>query len=86
MDKIFKNCKRNKRGFAFKEFKDRNGAKCSLQESSLVDPSIWLGVNTKQDEKFKEEFKIIPYTRMHLSYKQVKMLVADLQNWLNENA
>ena len=82
----FKNGKPNIRGFCYKEFTDRYGAKCSLQESSLVDPSIWLGVNQKQSEEFKKEFTDSgPYTRMHLSYNQVKELVKDLQRWLAKN-
>ena len=83
---IFKNGKPNIRGFCYKEFTDRYGAKCSLQESSLVDPSIWLGVNQKQSEEFKKEFSDSgSYTRMHLSYNQVKELVKDLQRWLARN-
>lgn len=82
----FKNGKQNIRGFCYKEFTDRYGAKCSLQESSLVDPSIWLGVNQKQSEEFKKEFSDSGlYTRMHLSYNQVKELVKDLQRWLARN-
>ena len=84
-NKVFENCRYTQRGFAMKEFKDRYGAKCSLQESSLADPSIWLGVNEKQDQEFIEKFKASgPYTRMHLSYKQVEKLVKDLQNWLEK--
>lgn len=35
------------RGFLRGEFKDRNGASCSLQESSIADDEgcIWLGCN-----------------------------------------
>ena len=84
--KVFEKCTYTQRGFALKEFKDRYGAKCSLQESSLVDPSIWLGVDEEQDDEFIEQFKDSgPYTRMHLSYKQVELLVKDLQNWLERN-
>lgn len=80
---VFKNGKPNGRGFPYKEFYDRYGCKCSLQESSLVDPSIWLGPEETQSEEFKKEFTT-PYTRMHLSYKQVEELVADLQSWLEK--
>lgn len=82
MSSVFKNSKKTERGFCYKEFTDRYGCKCSLQESSLVDPSIWLGPNEIQSDEFKTEFKSQPYTRMHLSYKQVQELVEDLQAWL----
>ena len=82
MSDIFKNGKKTDRGFCYKEFTDRYGCECSLQESSLVDPSIWLGPNETQSDEFKAEFKSQPYTRMHLSYKQVQELVEDLQAWL----
>lgn len=32
------------RGFKFFSFDDAYNAKCSLQESSLVEPHIWLGI------------------------------------------
>ena len=81
---IFKNGKPNGRGFAYKKFKDRYGCQCSLQESSLVDPSIWLGPEEDQSDEFKAEFKSSPYTRMHLSYRQVEELVEDLTAWLEK--
>lgn len=86
-NKVFKNCEYTQRGFAKKEFKDRFGAKCSLQESSNIIPSIWLGVDEEQDEEFNEKFKGAPsYTRMHLNYEQVQELVDDLQRWLRRNS
>ena len=33
------------RGFAFVNFTDSNGIKCSLQESSSQNPAIWLGAD-----------------------------------------
>lgn len=48
------------RGFYFATFKDRYGESCSIQESSSVVPSIWLGVDGN---------------RMHLSRKMVKDLL-----------
>ena len=48
------------RGFRFATFKDRYGESCSIQESSSVVPSLWLGA----DEN-----------RMHLSQKMVKDLL-----------
>lgn len=36
--------RRTKRGFAYKEFKDRNGNECIIQKSSLATAdAIWLG-------------------------------------------
>lgn len=48
------------RGFRFATFKDRYGEECSIQESSSVTPSIWLGVDNN---------------RMHLSRKMVNDLI-----------
>jgi hypothetical protein len=36
---------RTSRGFAYYEFKDNHGNKCSLQKSSNIEPCIWLGAN-----------------------------------------
>ena len=38
--------KNSARGFEYSEFTDRNGAKCSLQKSSLAtEDAIWFGVD-----------------------------------------
>jgi len=38
--------KKTNRGFALGEFTDRNGAKCSIQKSSLAtEHAIWLGID-----------------------------------------
>lgn len=82
--KLFKNQKYTNRGFPYKEFKDKYGAVCSIQMSSIAtEPCLWLGVNEEQSDEFKAEFKSSPYTRMHLTYNQVKRLVEDLQMWLD---
>ena len=82
--KLFKNQKYTNRGFPYKEFKDKYGAVCSIQMSSIAtEPCLWLGVNEEQSDEFKAEFKSFPYTRMHLTYNQVKRLVEDLQMWLD---
>lgn len=84
MAKLFKNQKYTSRGFPYKEFKDKYGAVCSMQMSSIAtEPCLWLGVNGEQSEEFRNTFKSCPYTRMHLTYKQVQKLVEDLQMWLN---
>ena len=40
--------KRTQRGFAYDEFEDLYGAKCSIQKSSLAtDDAIWFGIDNK---------------------------------------
>lgn len=41
MIKFKKNC----RGFRCGSFKDSSGEECSLQESSAVEPCVWLGID-----------------------------------------
>ena len=48
------------RAFRLALFKDRCGVVCSIQESSSVVPSLWLGVDSN---------------RMHLSQEMVKALL-----------
>jgi hypothetical protein len=81
---LFEGQEYTSRGFPYKEFKDKYGAVCSIQMSSIAtEPCLWLGVNGKQSEEFVNEFKASgPYTRMHLTYDQVKKLVDDLNRWL----
>lgn len=52
------------RGFNILAFNDAYGEECSLQESSSVEPSIWLGIDKN---------------RMHLRQHQVKELLPYLQ-------
>lgn len=57
------------RGFGYVKFNDRYGSKCSLQESSLVEPCIWFGV----DKAFEGSG---PGTmRMHLTQEMVSELL-----------
>ena len=53
------------RGFEVKHFKDAYGEDCSIQESSAVDPHIWLGVH-------RPEVKVM--------WKDVPALVEAVQN------
>ena len=53
------------RGFNFFYFKDANGQKCRLSNSSWVTPAIWLGVSTNQEGKEVEEV-------MHLTVDRVE--------------
>lgn len=72
--------KKTERGFGFYEFKDRYGFECSLQESSLVDPSIWLGADKSSDGKPVGVIGELVNGhvldgRMHLSQEQVAELL-----------
>jgi len=81
--------KKTQRGFALAEFKDKYGAVCSIQKSSLAtDDCIWLGVddadpqvmdNKGKWKKVKLPKDTICNTRMHLTRKQVKKLLPLLE-------
>ena len=73
--------KTTSRGFAFVEFSDLYGAKCSLQESSLAtDNAIWLGCDHETIHDVTGERC---GARMHLNEKQVRALIYHLQTWLD---
>ena len=78
------------RGFGVWKFKDKYGAGCSLQDSSLAsEPAVWFGVNdadpkimaSKTPEggtgwvPFKIPEDVLLTTRMHLTQEQVKELL-----------
>lgn len=67
------------RGFGGFSFRDDYGHECSLQESSAVDPHIWLGSDepTKIDEPTGHLIK----NRMHLNQEQVRALLPYLQHF-----
>lgn len=49
------------RGFIIGEFEDLYGAKCSIQESSLVEkPAIWLGVHRPDISVMSVDAKTLP--------------------------
>jgi hypothetical protein len=57
------------RGFAVSDFRDRYGAKCSLQKSSLAsEDAIWLGIDEVAGQP----------ARMHLTQEMVAMLLPAL--------
>lgn len=76
---------KTERGFEFIEFDDYYGAACSLQQSSIAireisgASAIWLGLDPCENGFPLNDPK---YTRMHLSYDQVRALVHSLNNWL----
>lgn len=68
--------RRTERGFPKAEFRDRYGAECSIQDSSLAsEAAIWLGVD---DAAYCEDTP-----RMHLTKKQVASLLPILQRFLD---
>jgi hypothetical protein len=86
MTKQFLNFEWTPRGFRLFTFKDANRAKCSLQESSLVQPRIWLGMD--EDEEGNQAWTTIdPVTqhklgaRMELTQKQAKELLPLLKHF-----
>lgn len=56
------------RGFAYIEFEDDYGHKCTLQKSSRAYEAIWLGRNDQD--------------RMHLTQEQVAELLPYLENFV----
>lgn len=65
------------RGFEIINFTDRNGEKCSLQQSSLADfeqpgtSAVWIGIQN---------------SRMHIDFEQAKKLVCTLQRWIDDGS
>lgn len=60
------------RGFAFGEFEDRYGERCSIQKSSLAfEDCIWLGIHRPDGQD-----------RMHLTQDQVADLLPLLQSFV----
>ena len=75
------------REFQIITFNDRYDTPCSLQQSSLADyeqpgsSAVWLGVD-RQTGKHDGVFDAANQTRMHLDFKQVKALIAVLEQWV----
>lgn len=68
--------KQTSRGFLIGEFKDRYGAECTIQESSLAtEACIWLGVSTNQNG---EEMQL---SRMHLTQDMARELIPILRHF-----
>lgn len=80
------------RGFAQIDFKDHYGTECSLQESSLAtEHAIWLGCNETNPQVCipGRGWTPVPLphdtlcnTRMHLTRKEVEMLLPYLQKFV----
>lgn len=84
---------KTKRGFSYVEFEDGYGLKCKIQESSAVEPHIWLGVNKPkltvfEDENMGKYHKIempkqfIVDSEMHLSREDVAKLLPYLNRFV----
>ena len=88
--------KHTDRGFAYQEFEDFNGIKCSIQKSSIAtDDCIWFGAKDIGLKHFKayEGWKDVELVqtisehhvannRMHLSREQVAELLPVLQRFV----
>lgn len=80
------------RGFAFADFEDANGSKCSIQKSSAaMHDAIWLGIevpyiNVMIDGAWKDIHlpdEAVIGSRMHLTQKMVKELLPMLQRFVD---
>jgi hypothetical protein len=81
--------RKTQRGFQIVEFDDYYGQKCSLQESSMVEPAaIWLGVDNTgaQITGPNGECNESVGARMHLSIEQVKQLLVYLNTFVENDA
>ncbi|GAF97073.1 unnamed protein product, partial [marine sediment metagenome] len=81
--------KKTERGFAYSEFEDLYGAKCSLQKSSLAtDDAVWLGIDDPDPKRgppwkpYKLPSDVLVTTRMHLSREQVEAILPALQRFV----
>lgn len=71
--------KMTERGFKRGEFTDLYGEACSIQESSSVKPSLWLGCEHESVHGVTGE-KI--GARMHLDQRLAKQLLRHLQQFV----
>ena len=72
-------------GFVIFRFRDDYGDFCSLQESSSVDPHIWLGMD-KDSSGEAVGITVDGHklgARMHLSQDQIAMLIPLLQHFVD---
>jgi hypothetical protein len=64
------------RGFLFGEFRDANGTRCSIQESSLATAgAVWLGPNDSADAGLYSP------NRMHLVADELNQLIGPLERF-----
>jgi len=87
---------KTERGFKYIKFKDKYGAVCSLQRSSLAtENAVWLGVDDPNPQitachtpqggngwvPYKIPSQVLLTTRMHLTQLQMKQLLPALQHF-----
>ena len=70
------------RGFRLLLFKDDYSEDCSLQDSSLVEPHVWLGIDKPKMLKGNNLVELpngmVVFARMHLNQKQARQLADEL--------
>jgi hypothetical protein len=73
--------KKTNRGFLIGEFKDRYGAECSIQESSLAtEACLWLGREKDQNGES------LTFGRMHLTQDMARELIPVLRHFARTGA
>ncbi len=58
------------RGFEVKHFKDDYGMDCSIQESSSLEPHIWLGIHNPQVKIMYKDVNIIKTMKIEKDYPE----------------
>lgn len=82
------------RGFKILKFKDNKGEECTLQESSNIEPEIWLGLHNAIPQQFipngNPSWRDYPlpknvhnFTRMALTPEMAAMLIPYLQRFVD---
>lgn len=79
---------RTPRGFGYAQFTDCIGQGCSAQDSSSIEPALWLGVENTGPNitgplgKYSENVSV----RMHLKRKDVCQLIKLLQSFVDNGS
>jgi hypothetical protein len=71
--------RKTERGFLRGEFVDADGQACSIQESSQVEPRLWLGSSANGEAIHLGRHVGV---RMHLDRKTARMLIPHLQRFV----
>ncbi|MDY6957848.1 MAG: hypothetical protein SVK08_01690 [Halobacteriota archaeon] len=82
---------KTQRGFTLIKFKDKYGASCSIQKSSLAtEDAIWFGIDDPDPKICEQNVGWKPYdipkevlltTHMHLTQDQVRNILPTLQKF-----
>lgn len=97
-DDFFIKNEQTQRGYGYLEFKERNGAVCSIQKSSsATDDCIWLGakkfgiqefkagsgwIDRTDLDEYKEDHHFVGNNRMHLTIDMVEKILPVLQHFV----